>query len=791
MAHGKATWLRQTAWIGLIAAAVAGPAMAQTAPQQAEEAVPAGREIATGLGDIIVTAQRRAENLQDVPVSVSALDAAGIERAFARDIKDVSSLSPNLVIDPILGNGTAAISIRGMQLNDVEKSFDPAVAVYLDGIYLASTTGALLQVWDAEAVEVLRGPQGTLFGRNTIGGLIHVRRAKPTGELGGKASITYGRFDQFDAKASIDLPKLGDVLSTKLSVMRLSGGGYFEDVSNTNNDGDTNFLGLTFQALLELGDRFEMSLIYDYMDDKTNTRPVTALTFRGQLFCLAGNEPGCGRPATDSRFHREGRSTVEQDAFLKTHAITANATYNLADGHDLVAVVGYRQTEEDAIQDFDGVSAFLFQTQRPQDQDQLSIELRYQGSWLEDSLKIVAGGYYWDSTYELRQRTTSPAFFGNPQISARPIFQQENQAYALFGQVDWTVFDRFTLTLGGRWTKEDKDARGRSRVFLGETELPGSTAFGDFPTGTPGYVPSFVNAAGQTIRVTGQASFKDFTPKVGLSYKFDNGLVFASYSEGFRSGGFNGRSTEPNSLGPYDPEKVKGFEFGTKTQWLDNRVQVNASLFFTKYDNKQEDVVFPDPTQVTVTVVENAASAQINGAELEFRAVPADGLTLGVTVGYLDAKFKDYIVPNIGGGVIDKSDFELRRAPKWTLALNGVYEYPLPNDATLVFTANYAYKSDYFIVANTLSSAAVNPGLVKSHGLLDLSVNYETEFWSLSLFGKNLTNESYFMHVLDVGTSYAATSATNPTPVVAFPGIWTFGTINPPRSWGIEARIKF
>ena len=170
----------------------------------------AQREITSTIDEIVVTAQKREENLQDVPASVSAMDAATLEKTFARDLLDVAGVSPNLIIDPILGNGTAAISIRGVQMNDVEKSFDPAVAVYQDGIYLATATGALLNTWDAERIEVLRGPQGTMFGRNTIGGLVHVIRSKPTGELGGKINITGAEDSQNDIKALINLPAILD-----------------------------------------------------------------------------------------------------------------------------------------------------------------------------------------------------------------------------------------------------------------------------------------------------------------------------------------------------------------------------------------------------------------------------------------------------------------------------------------------------------------------------------------------------------------------------------------------------
>ena len=210
----------------------------------------AQREISTGIEEIVVTAQKREENLQDVPASVSAMDAAALEKAFARDLMDVAGISPNLIIDPVLGNGTAAISIRGMQMSDVEKSFDPAVAVYQDGIYLATSTGALLNVWDAERVEVLRGPQGTMFGRNTIGGLVHVIRAKPTGELGGKINFNISEDDQEDIKALINLPAmLNGTLATKISAMSISGGGYFNNPTRGTSEGDADVEAYSLSAL--------------------------------------------------------------------------------------------------------------------------------------------------------------------------------------------------------------------------------------------------------------------------------------------------------------------------------------------------------------------------------------------------------------------------------------------------------------------------------------------------------------------------------------------------------------
>jgi iron complex outermembrane recepter protein len=296
--------LSASALAGVAVSGLAAPAWAQAQQSPANESV--------GLDEIIVTANRRAENVQDVAAAVTAINAAQVESAFARDLMDLRSISPNLVIDPILGNGTAAISIRGMQLNDVEKSFDPAVAVYLDGVYLASTTGALLSVFDAEAVEVLRGPQGTLFGRNTIGGLMHIRRAKPSGELGGRVMATYGSYERLDFQGVVNSPSFAnDTLKAKFTFVTQSGGGYFFNTSRNKREGWNDYLQLGASVLWEPSDRAELWLTYDYIDDKTPTRPVTSLSVAGQAFCIPGVFQ-CGQPPSNANFHRRPTTTLDQ-----------------------------------------------------------------------------------------------------------------------------------------------------------------------------------------------------------------------------------------------------------------------------------------------------------------------------------------------------------------------------------------------------------------------------------------------------------------------------------------------
>lgn len=755
------------------------------------------REAVSALEEVIVTAQKREESAQSVPIALTALDAGQIERTYSRDIQDVETLVPNLIVDPILGNGTASISIRGLQLNDVEKSFDPAVAVYLDGIYLANTTGALLQMYDAEAVEVLRGPQGTLFGRNTIGGLINIRRARPTGEFGGKFALNFGRFSQLDARGVLNFDAaLDGTLATKLSVVRQDGGGYFHNVSRDEREGDTAFTGVTLATLWTPSDRFAALLTLDWFDDKTPTRPVTSLTQPGELFCQPpALDIGCGRPKTDADWHRRPTTTLDQKAFVKTKAVTLDASWQLSDAHKLVSVTGWRDVKDDALQEFDGVAAPVFWTQRPQNSDQFSEELRLESKWNEGRVQSVIGAYYFTNEYDLDQKTFSPAFFGDPTAPmgiayAARTFVQKVDAYAAFAQVDWSITDRFILSLGGRYNREEKQAAGTEFLLINGVGLVPQISYGNQPS-RPAYVATYVDpVTGQTRTADGEATFSKFTPRVNLTYKFDDSkLIYATYSKGYRSGGFNGRASGPVTLGPYDPEEVETIEVGTKTQWLDNRLRFNAAAFTTDYTDKQEDVVFPDPIAVTVTLVQNASAATIRGAELELLGIPTEGLTLGLNVGILDASYDNWRVPGIAGGIVDKSGFKLRRAPDLTAALNVRYEQPLANGAFLVYGLNYSWKDDYYIIANTVQRPqARDSGLVEAYGLLDASISYEAENWSLSLWGKNLTDEDYFLHVLDVGTNYAAGPNNTPVPVA---GLWTFGTISPPRTYGVEFRFKF
>ncbi|MBP57014.1 MAG: hypothetical protein CML89_04825 [Rhodobiaceae bacterium] len=766
----------------------------------------AQREITSSIEEIVVTAQKREENLQDVPSSVSAMDAATLEKTFARDLLDVAGVSPNLIIDPILGNGTAAISIRGVQMNDVEKSFDPAVAVYQDGIYLATATGALLNTWDAERIEVLRGPQGTMFGRNTIGGLVHVIRSKPTGELGGKINITAAEDSQTDIKAVLNLPALlNGTLATKLTAMRLDGGEYFYNPTRQTDEGGVDVEAYSFSALWNPTDNLQIQLTYDDIDDQTDVRPVSCFTQPGELFGVVGQPLASEcNGGSDLGFHRTVFQNTEQSASVEVEAVTLNVEYDINENNKLVFVYGSREMEETSLQEFDASALELFRVSRPQFEEQESIEVRWESKFTNGQLTL--GGYLWDSEYDAWQTTY---FFGGFNDSPRTLHSTENTAF--FGQLDYDVNDKITLTVGGRWIDEEKEFCQMFTTKAGD-ETPIFNWFGSSDPDPriiqkswgqcPGYVPTATAqndytdpVTGENATFTGTESWDDFTPKIGFTYELENGIAYATYSEGFRSGGFNGRATGANNAGPYDPESVESIELGIKTIWANNTFQFNASAFTVDYTDKQEDVVLPGTDgAVTLTIVQNAAAVSIDGLEIETLWIPTEGLTLTANLGILDANYDNYMVQDGAGNMVDKSGFDLRRAPEMTLALGALHEYALTNGNFIVSSLNYRWKDDYCVQGNNFKAIeahyGANPACNKAHGIIDASISYETENWRLSLFGKNLGDEDYLLHFLDVASSVNATSASDSSPVYV-PGLWSFGTVNRPRYFGVEFEAKF
>jgi iron complex outermembrane receptor protein len=786
----KAFWMLGTS---VLVACAWAPSAAIAQDTQAPPAT-ASDESDEGIRDIVVTAQLRQDNIQDVPVAVTALDAQALVSPVLDDLRDLAGRVPGLVVDSVAaGPSAAAISIRGISFEDIEKSFDPAVGVMVDNVFIGTNTGQLLDSFDMERLEVLRGPQGTLFGRNTIAGVISVRRTRPTEDAGVRGSFLYGNYDTKRARLVVNSGALGEFVRLKGFVFWDKTGGFYRNVTKNKREGEYEILTGGLTALITPFDGVEAEITYEHMRERGETI-VASLSETGRdLICAAPGAPGFATAIECNRFSRPDRgvyttfSAIDTPVKNDTDAITANIDVELGGGFSLKSITGWRQNDESVRQDFDASSTNFFDTLRVQNYEQFTQELRVQGN-VTDWLDLLVGGYYFDSSYTLRQSTRFGVLLGQGATpTLRQFTDHSSKSYAAFADARIKLSDRLTLGVGGRYTEDKKriyNDYGRIAELVA-LSLPGYV-IGDCVQVTGLLVPG-VPRYGAATNCRGSAKFDQFTWRGSIDYEIgDNKLIYASYSKGFRSGGFNGRAASPTSLGPYEPETVDAYEVGLKADWLDRKLRTNIALFRTNYNNKQEEIVQPAPpgsSNPQETVVSNASTARIQGIESEITFQPVRAFTVTTSFAYTDAKFRDFF-NDVTGDLIpdDVSTLRLRRAPKyqWSVALD--YDREI-GPGTLNLGTILRYQSKYFtcIVPSrpAVPGAVINDPRCQTRDREDLSANIsyalpvgggEVKF---SVFGRNLTN------FRDIGSTL---------PVA---GLFTFGTARPPRTYGAEIAFRF
>jgi len=747
-----------------IAAALALPMSVRVAVAQ---------EATGGLEEIVVTARKRNENIQDVAIAMSALSQTEVERSFARDLKDLASMSPNLVIDDTSQGpgGVAAITIRGIGVADVEKSFDPAIGVVIDGVFIGSNTGGILKSFDIASIEVLRGPQGTVFGRNTIGGVINVTRSKPTGKFGGKVRAGYGDYDTYDLEGILNFP-ITDKLAAKLSVGAHNQGEGFYQNNNTGSDmGREDYKTFGVNLLYTASDSLEFEYTYNYEDTDQDTPPLLNNGQPRHLFCSAFGycAPSVNSTITGSRYRVASlglfplnptnavfnvtspadlvRKPLDATFSTDTHILEAH--WQINEDYNVAAIYGHWNSSETVLTDWDGTPDMLYHTSRPADWEQDSIELRLANGG-DDALSWVAGLYYWDSNFDIRLRSYIGFAVPGAILDIAQFDRQTTKSQAAFFEADYAFNDTWTMTVGGRYTKDEKTSAARGNV---DTSVPPP---GGFPPGVNGD-PS--------------ESWDQFTPKLGLKYQIsDSAMAYATYSKGYRSGGFLSRvSSYAEAITPYDQETVENYELGLKSDWLDNTLRMNFTVFLMDYKDKQEEIHLPDTLSGTgqKTVVANASTATMQGAEIELQANPMDGLSLRANLAYLDTKYDSFEFDD-GNGVQDLSYLEFRRAPEWTGNIDATYEWKTSANTNMWARVSYHYLDAYytdFTNAPELTNDAQN--------LVDASINYEFGTTRLSLYGRNLTGEDGYMIGYDVAS------------------IWSYSAARPPRTWGVEVAYRF
>lgn len=730
--------------------------------------IPAAFAAEATLEEVIVTARKMEESMQDVSVAVTAFSGQQIDNLVMRDIREIEGLVPNLVIDTLgsVAPSSASIYIRGVGTQEVERSFDPAVGVVIDGVPLSYANGSLANTFDFQSMEILRGPQGTLFGRNTTGGVINITRTLPTGELGMRYEGTAGTDDLVDFKGVVNFP-LGDMFSGKLGYAAQKDGTERENVTIGKDVGKPDNREYNATLLFRPNDDFDALLTYVHYKDENdgvplqnrsstnennNVHPEPEIPCSLEILILLGF---CGDDVTD--IEKLSQDFYPDDIDFKWDSYTLNMNYDVGVGV-ITGIFGYQETDEEVPTDFDATAGNFFHAWREQDSDQTTAEIRFASSdELSDRWNFVAGAFYVDDKYKLEQFTSIAAGAGPADaLFQNPKADHERDGWAVFGEFHYDLTDQLMLILGGRYMEEEKDYTGSIR-FAGNDGAAGP----DVPLA--GYMgnPDDFYIYGQPVWVpidsaSADEDWDEFTPKVGLDYRVnDDVLTYIVYSEGFRSGGFNGRNQNLANIGPFDPETVENWELGMKSELLDNTLRLNMAAYYNEYDDKQEEIIEPDGFGGSNTVVRNASTAELWGVEAEATWIASANLLFNANVGYQDAEYDSFSADLNGDGIVtDNSNLKLRRTPDWTGGVNGTYTLAIgPGDLSVY--ASYRYTDEYWVDVDNDPRSLLN-----DRGVVDATIAYEWD-WSegrsirIAVWGRDITDEVEYSSMVVVPEAIA------------------------------------
>ncbi len=672
---------------------------------------------------VTVTARKRSEPIQQTPVAVTALDAAQIGKLFVHDLADLNRQAPSFTIEGVgaIHRNAAVIYSRGVGYAGVDQGQDPAVGVSVNGVFSTRNIGALSNMSDVEQVEILRGPQGTLFGKNTVGGVVNITTRKPGDVFAIDGFARYGNYGRQDYFFGADLP-IADTLGARFSFLSQDSEGPYHNAYKPpagsapvpDHLGGDNIKTVRGTLVWQPTSEFEADFVGTYMDDQSpsvggqnGSVPTDALAaffahpgldYRntGDPYPLGPNQPYAVYRNFPSGDHQE------------TTALSLNMRYH-GEGYDLVSVTGYEQDTNDSLSDYDNTELNFFQSSFGLHNKEISQETRIESTG-SSPLQWVLGGIYSNRRWTGTQLFYSlfPALDNHIDYA-----RQHDDAWALFGQAQYNITDALQFEAGVRYTDETKDIY---RIASHDAALPAPDPFIHKDTWT------------------------ETTYRVGASYQLDEDkMVYVNYSTGFVAGGFNTRvDTDFLTSRPYAPEKVKAWEIGLKSDWFDHRLRANVAAFSNKYEDLQVGAFIPGGG-FQQTIVNNAFE-DARGVELELTALPIERLLLSANVGYLDAYYTSFFADVEGIGQADYSNLEVPRAPKWTTRLAGSYEFMLNGRGTLTPNVSYSYTDSYY---TTLGN--IEPGYQKSYGIWDASLTYEppSGMWTLSAYGKNLGDELY------------------------------------------------
>ena len=747
------------------------------------------------LEEIIVTARKREEPLQKTPVSITAFTVDQLEKPGFNNLIDVARFAPNVVFDQGTGNTggqfNSQLFIRGVGQVDFLFSSDPGVGIYVDEVYLPRVVGSIMDVMDIERIEILRGPQGTLYGKNTIGGALNITSVKPGKEVGAVADVTVGSRDRIDARLSVDIPIIKDTLNARLTASTRNQDGYVNRVNQPGHEtGNTNSDG--FRGTLQWlpGDGWDVQLEGDYVRRRENAianelldvQPMEQAPALLLWNLLVAPTYGPGS-VYDNRFVTHGfdsQATGPNLSNLDMWGVSANISKEISDNLSIKSITAYRDEDAQFGQDQDHSPYTYLETTNDNQHDAFSEELQLNGKSFSDRLDWVAGLFYMrekgkdefdvvlggglfdalealpGAFIPLAPGVTCPpppgvpapclGGAGNPLNVAfdfdLTIFDEINiDSYAAYAQGTWKFNDRLSATVGGRYTWEEKEFttmlhRNASDV----TTVP---------------------------RTTVDDTWDAFTPRVGLEYQVNPDLLtYISAARGFKSGGFNGRAQSLVEIESFDPEYVWSYEAGVKSQWFGNRLTANLAAYYNDYSDIQLTSV-RNVQGLIVVVTENAGQARIQGFELELAAEPVNSLVLRAGLGYTDAKYTE-----LAPGATVTLDSKLVKVPEWTGSFAFDWTLPLGSAWSLVLGGDLSYRSSYFNDPN-------NTPLLEqdAYSLLGAHARFLSGDgrWEVTAFGTNLSDERYMTNGLQSYGSFGTAD----------------GTFGRPREWGLTLRAHF
>ncbi len=704
------------------------------------------------LEEVLVTAEHREANLQDTQISISALSASDIKELGISNSVDLGHFTPNVTINKYQGGKSGiGVNMRGVGQNETIISFDPAVGVYLDDVLISKNVGALFDVLDLERIEILRGPQGTLYGRNTMGGTVNYITKKPTDEFEGSIAGTLGRYDQRDIRGILNIPLAGadsgiGALSTRLTAGKIKRDGSIDNKLPGAPDKELETRDREiFMAHLQWQPTDNLTALYTYDRSRIDETPPTPFTTGTNPASSIG--PVLLPFSIGYRADRPDEILVNGFHVAKTDVDghTLHIDYNFSDNLTLKSITAYREMKNQAFADSDGSPVPAIQTMDTNEHEQLTQEFRLVGAAMDDRIDYVAGFYYMDEEGDIINDVN--VFGTSNRIEA----EMENDNWAVYGQASYYLSEKLRVTAGLRYTDEEKS--------LSKTEQ--NIGF------IPGNNLGLIKAKDNWSRVSPMASVSyDWTADI---------MTYLRISSGYQSGGLNVRDQNPVSFQRgYDEETMISYELGLKSN-LGDRVRLNGALWFSDYKDKR---INNFDAETLGNIVTNAEKVEIWGIELEMLAQLSDHFQLGATYGYTDPEFKEYnfVNPDDPTDVQDLSKItNFSYSPENTASAYLRFDYPL-GFASLIARVDWSYKDKYnFLAPQPERNFQGSYDLWNARVSLDEIDGPGDTTLRVSAWGKNLTDESYFFNGVNIYPTFG----------------FDINLYAEPRTYGVDLELLF